>query len=220
MYLKEVNDSDSQQGGGFQLPRSLTAGFSYPSHAGPGGGAPHFHQSGEEGKVLVYRLNQEDRFESVATELQGDTKQTFARFGAAIASIGDIDGNKFTDVAVGAPLEADSSGSIYIYNGFRDGLRFSQKISPSDFGMKLVHFGQSVSGAPATASNKASIAVGSRGGVHVFETIPVIVIKPALTITPDIILHDQQMSEIPVTYQICFNVINEKLQSKYSLSVQ
>ncbi|XP_042611386.1 integrin alpha-E-like [Cyprinus carpio] len=57
-------------------------------------GAPHFHQSGEEGKVLVYRLNQEDRFESVATELQGDTKQTFARFGAAIASIGDIDGQK------------------------------------------------------------------------------------------------------------------------------
>lgn len=48
-------------------------------------------------------------------------------------------------------------------------LLFPQKISPSDFGMKLVHFGQSVSGAPATASNKASIAVGSQGVVFVFE---------------------------------------------------
>jgi len=59
-------------------------------------------------------------------ELQGDAGQDFARFGAAIGSIGDIDGNKFNDVAVGAPLETDSSGSIYIYNGFKDGLRFSQ----------------------------------------------------------------------------------------------
>lgn len=81
-------------------------------------------------------MPKEDRFESVATELQGDTKQTFARFGAAIASIGDIDGNKFTDVAVGAPLEADSSGSIYIYNGFRDGLRFSQV----GFSIYYLHF--------------------------------------------------------------------------------
>lgn len=81
-------------------------------------------------------MPKEDRFESVATELQGDTKQTFARFGAAIASIGDIDGNKFTDVAVGAPLEADSSGSIYIYNGFKDGLRFSQV----GFSIYYLHF--------------------------------------------------------------------------------
>lgn len=66
----------------------------------------------------------EDRFESVAMELKGE--QTFARFGAAIASIGDIDGNKFNDIAVGAPLESDSAGSIYIYNGFKHGLIFSQ----------------------------------------------------------------------------------------------
>ncbi len=62
----------------------------------------------------------------MSLELQGDAGQTFARFGAAIASIGDIDGNRFTDVAIGAPLETDSSGSIYIYNGLKDGLKFSQ----------------------------------------------------------------------------------------------
>ncbi|KAL0174236.1 hypothetical protein M9458_030204, partial [Cirrhinus mrigala] len=62
----------------------------------------------------------------VAMELQGDAGQTFARFGAAIASVGDIDGNKFADVAIGAPLEKESSGSIYIYNGFEEGLQFSQ----------------------------------------------------------------------------------------------
>ncbi|XP_073674035.1 integrin alpha-E isoform X2 [Garra rufa] len=182
-------------------------------------GAPHFHRSGEEGKVLVYGLNQ-GRFESVAMELHGDPGQTFARFGAAIASIGDIDGNKFTDVAVGAPLEKGSSGSIYIYNGFKDGLQFSQKISPSDFGMNLVHFGQSVSG----VSNKASIAVGSRGGVFVFETIPVIVIKPAITPTPNIILLNQQMNEISskfdIKFVVCFGVIKGNLKSELPIQYQ
>ncbi|XP_016378324.1 integrin alpha-E-like [Sinocyclocheilus rhinocerous] len=187
-------------------------------------GAPHFHLNGEEGKVLVYKLNQQDRFESVSRELKGDEGQTFARFGAAIASIGDIDGNKFNDVAVGAPLETDSSGSIYIYNGFKHGLNFSQKISPSDFGMKLVHFGLSVTGGPAMASNKASIAVGSQGGVIVFETIPVIVIKPDIIITPDVIPLNQQMIEISSTfdimYHICFTVINGKLQIQLPIKYQ
>ncbi|KAK2881210.1 hypothetical protein QQF64_008442 [Cirrhinus molitorella] len=188
-------------------------------------GAPHFHRSGEEGKVLVYRLNQ-DRFESVLMELQGDGEQTFARFGAAIASIGDIDGNKFTDVAIGAPLETDSSGSIYIYSGFKDGLRFSQKISPSDFGMKLAHFGQSVSSAPAMAmaSNKGAIAVGSQGGVLVFETIPVLVIKPSITIKPDIIPLDQQMNEISskfdIMFSVCFGVSKGKSESDLPIKYQ
>lgn len=53
-------------------------------------------------------------------------KYSFARFGSAIANIGDIDGNGYNDVAIGAPLEeteGGTSGSIYIYNGFHGGLR-------------------------------------------------------------------------------------------------
>ncbi|XDV32531.1 hypothetical protein PO909_003321 [Leuciscus waleckii] len=179
-------------------------------------GAPHFHQNGEEGKVLVYRLNEQDRIESVTMKLQGDAGQTFARFGAAISSIGDIDGNKFNDVAVGAPLETDSSGSIYIYNGFPDGLQFSQKISPSDFGMKLVHFGQSISG--VSASNKSCIAVGSQGRVTVFESIPVVVIKPTMMISKKEIPLTQQTNELSSKFSIhlgvCFNVIKGQLESE------
>ena len=51
----------------------------------------------------------------------------FSRFGSAIASVGDLDGNGCTDVAVGAPLEEDGqsggSGSIYIFNGVSDKLQ-------------------------------------------------------------------------------------------------
>ncbi|KAK9961993.1 hypothetical protein ABG768_007380 [Culter alburnus] len=181
-------------------------------------GAPHFYRNGEEGKVLVYKLNQ-GRFESVATELKHDEGQTFARFGAAIASIGDIDGNNYNDVAVGAPLETDSSGSIYIYNGFKDGLQvaFSQKISPSDFGIKLMHFGQSVSGVPATPPNKPYIAVGSQGRVTVFETIPVVVIKPVISVTPKEISLTQQMSKLDVIFSVCFEVRKGKLQTEETL---
>lgn len=60
--------------------------------------------------------------------MRGLEKHIYARFGSAIADIGDIDGNNFRDVAVGAPLEADNAGSVYIYNGFEDGIKnhFSQ----------------------------------------------------------------------------------------------
>ncbi|XP_051963258.1 integrin alpha-E isoform X2 [Xyrauchen texanus] len=188
-------------------------------------GAPHFHQNGEEGKVLVYKLNQE-RFESVDRELRGDAGQTFARFGAAIASIGDIDGNKYNDVAVGAPLETDSSGSIYIYNGFKAGLQFSQKVSPSHFGVNLKYFGQSVStiGLPETTWIKPCIAVGSQGVVTVFETIPVVIIKPTITIEPDEIPLTEQMIEIPrkfiIKLSVCFSTVKGQLRKNENLPIQ
>nr|XP_055052171.1 integrin alpha-E [Misgurnus anguillicaudatus] len=180
-------------------------------------GAPHFHKDGEEGKVLVYKLNQEQRFENVNMELQGDAGQTFARFGAAIASIGDIDGNNYNDVAVGAPLELDASGSIYIYNGFEDGLRFSQKISPSDFGMKLVHFGLSVSS--VTNTNKY-IAVGSQGGVTVFETIPVIIINPKMSIQPDLSIINPSQKTEDFKLQVCFNVVKGQPKNTETIPIK
>ena len=59
-------------------------------------------------------------------EWQGLDNYEFARFGSAIATVGDLDGNRYNDVAIGAPLEEDSesgrSGSIYIYNGIPGGI--------------------------------------------------------------------------------------------------
>lgn len=54
----------------------------------------------------------------------------FARFGFTVASIGDINGDGYEDIAVGAPLEdqlSDSSsfGSIYIFNGDKDKIKSS-----------------------------------------------------------------------------------------------
>uniref|UniRef100_A0A4W4DVL2 VWFA domain-containing protein n=1 Tax=Electrophorus electricus TaxID=8005 RepID=A0A4W4DVL2_ELEEL len=190
-------------------------------------GAPHFHIRGEEGKVLVFRLHQ-GRFERDGA-LHGMEKYDYARFGSAIASIGDVDGNKHMDVAVGAPLETDDptgpSGSIYIFNGFKEGLkqRHSQRISPSDFGMKLVHFGQAVS---AFGSTENFISVGSEGGATVLKTLRVIIIKPKLNVKTDIIPLVQQTNDQSKQYdelislQVCFDARKNKIINNEELLIE
>lgn len=51
------------------------------------------------------------------------------RFGTSIASVADLNGDGLRDVAVGAPLEDQSRGAVYIFLGDRQkGIRstFSQ----------------------------------------------------------------------------------------------
>lgn len=68
---------------------------------------------------------------SLAYTLSGHPGLPDSRFGFAMAAVGDINQDKFTDVAIGAPLEGfvagdgTSYGSVYIYNGHSDGLRAS-----------------------------------------------------------------------------------------------
>lgn len=42
-----------------------------------------------------------------------------ARFGASIASVQDLNQDSYNDVVVGAPLEDNHAGVIYIFHGFR-----------------------------------------------------------------------------------------------------
>ena len=40
-----------------------------------------------------------------------------ARFGTAIAAVTDLNQDGFNDVVIGAPLENDHRGAVYIYHG-------------------------------------------------------------------------------------------------------
>lgn len=58
---------------------------------------------------------------------------SMSRFGTTISQLADLNGDGLRDVAVGAPLEDDSRGAVYIYLGDkRSGIRstFSQ-VRPS-----------------------------------------------------------------------------------------
>lgn len=46
-----------------------------------------------------------------------------ARFGTAIAAVTDLNLDGFNDVAIGAPLENDHKGAVYIYHGDRTTLK-------------------------------------------------------------------------------------------------
>lgn len=56
----------------------------------------------------------------MVSELHGDSGYPLGQFGAAIAALTDINGDKLMDVAVGAPLE--EQGAVYIFNGQYGGL--------------------------------------------------------------------------------------------------
>lgn len=60
--------------------------------------------------------------------LQGQPGHPLGRFGASLARLGDVDGDQWPDVAVGAPLEDEERGAVYIFRGKQGGVasRYSQ----------------------------------------------------------------------------------------------
>lgn len=89
-------------------------------------GAPHYTDYNdyeikfEIGAVYVYHQRtfaSEERFRESDTILRG--KHDGGRFGHAVAALGDVNGDDFNDVAVGAPYEG--SGVVYIYHGSESG---------------------------------------------------------------------------------------------------
>ncbi|XP_036393671.1 integrin alpha-E [Megalops cyprinoides] len=189
-------------------------------------GAPFFHRRGEEGRVYVYKLDK-GQFRKEKFELWGVEEHTFARFGSAIASIGDIDGDRFSDVAVGAPLEGEeravSSGCVYIYNGYEGGIRprFSQRISAADLKLKLRYFGRAVSRMLDPGDNRKQttefISVGSEGGITVLRTLPVIVFKPKMNLDPKVLPQFHNLGgntfNKPINLKICFEAMRGHIDS-------
>lgn len=49
--------------------------------------------------------------------LCGEQGHLWGRFGAALTVLGDVNGDKLTDVAIGAPGEQESRGAVYLFHG-------------------------------------------------------------------------------------------------------
>ncbi|XP_042647355.1 integrin alpha-E [Tyto alba] len=177
-------------------------------------GAPFYHIQGEEGRVYVYRLETETGSFTLKGHLNVQVTSPFARFGFAVASIGDINGDGYEDIAVGAPLEdwlsnSSSFGSIYIFNGDKDKIKssFSQRVKASEISSGLKYFGQSIDGGfDFTNDGLQDITVGSLEDVIVLRSRPVVHFLTSMRFNPEGIPGFQNNSI--VTAKLCFDTVS------------
>ncbi|MBK8979773.1 MAG: FG-GAP repeat protein [Planctomycetes bacterium] len=109
-----------------------------------------------------------------------------ADFGAAIALIGDVDGDGVADVVVGAPLDptgGPEAGRVDVYSGAAVARAFGSPVAPlfSFFGNPLDRFGHAVAGADLDVDGVADILVGApfelagnagaAGAVHAYSGV-------------------------------------------------
>ncbi|XP_063226281.1 integrin alpha-PS5-like [Bacillus rossius redtenbacheri] len=157
-------------------------------------GAPHYSlrepggTAWDEGRVYVFLSQDQGRMKEVTAEnkIVGDGIHG-ANFGTSIASLGDINGDGYADVAIGAPYGGgDGRGAVYIYHGHRDGIntKYSQRILGSDIKPTVWGFGISISnGMDIDDNNYNDLAVGAyaSGLAAVLRTRPVAALSAELT---------------------------------------
>uniref|UniRef100_A0A8C1D6L1 Integrin subunit alpha 10 n=2 Tax=Cyprinus carpio TaxID=7962 RepID=A0A8C1D6L1_CYPCA len=128
--------------------------------------APMFLGAGnkETGKVYVYCLDK-DGFVTNGT-LHSQKKEQDARFGYAMAVAPDLNHDGFADLLVGAPLEDDHQGALYIYHGDEYYIipQYKQRIPGSSLSAGLQYFGRSLSALlDLDGDELLDLAVGAQG---------------------------------------------------------
>ncbi|XP_032286637.1 integrin alpha-D isoform X2 [Phoca vitulina] len=153
-------------------------------------GAPHYYKPTQGGQVSVCPLPQGVSRAKWQCEviLCGEQGHPWGRFGAALTVLGDVNGDKLTDVAIGAPGEQESRGAVYLFHG-TSGLGINpshrQRIAGSQLSPTLQYFGQSLSGGQdLTQDGLVDLAVGARGQVLLLRSRPVLNVGVAMRFMP------------------------------------
>lgn len=173
--------------------------------------APTYTESEREGKVFVYTMTSWSKFSFSDVVLVGMAGQR-GRFGSSLASPADLNGDGFMDVLVGAPLEEDGQGSIYIFNGRDGGIisSYSQRLAGSSVQSGLQYFGISLSQSSPdqTEDSLPDIAVGSKGAVLLLRSRPIMLLETKVSYSPSKISTIQKDCTQPLqtTLTVCFTM--------------
>uniref|UniRef100_A0A452UVZ7 Integrin subunit alpha V n=1 Tax=Ursus maritimus TaxID=29073 RepID=A0A452UVZ7_URSMA len=180
-------------------------------------GAPLFMDRGSDGKlqevgqVSVSLQRASGDFQT--TKLNGF--EVFARFGSAIAPLGDLDQDGFNDIAIAAPYGGeDKKGIVYIFNGRLTGLNaVPSQILEGKWAARSMppSFGYSMKGATDIDRNGYPDLIVGAFGVDravLYRARPVITVNAGLEVYPSILNQDNKTCPLPGTdlKVSCFNV--------------
>ncbi|XP_078283541.1 integrin alpha-11-like [Rhinoraja longicauda] len=197
-------------------------------------GAPMYFSDGKEkGKIYIYSLHKRVFIFSSFLEIT-DTSQN-SRFGSAIAAVRDLNHDSFNDVVVGAPLEDDHRGAIYVFHGFDKTIlkSYKQRIGASEVSPGLLYFGRSIHGQlDMNDDGLVDLAVGSLGSAIQLWSRSIIQVNASMRFEPAKInifnkncrRNDKECS--CMTVFICFTVTaktpglqNDTLAIMYNVSI-
>ncbi|XP_059270802.1 integrin alpha-M-like isoform X1 [Mustela nigripes] len=151
-------------------------------------GAPHYYEQTRGGQVSVCPLPRGRAKWQCGAILRGELGHPWGRFGAAMTVLGDVNGDKLTDVAIGAPGEQENEGAVYVFHGTSGlgiSLSHSQRIQGSQVSPRLQYFGQSLSGGQdLTMDGLVDLAIGAQGHVMLLRSQPVLRLEVTMEFTP------------------------------------
>uniref|UniRef100_A0A3P8ZE86 VWFA domain-containing protein n=1 Tax=Esox lucius TaxID=8010 RepID=A0A3P8ZE86_ESOLU len=150
--------------------------------------APMFFSKGwERGNVYIYKMTKRTLFILEGSLEISDQNQN-SRFGSAMAVIPDMNGDAYREVVVGAPLEDNHQGAIYLFYGQLSGIqpKYRQRISAAGLSAGLQYFGRSIHGMmDVNEDGLVDLAVGAFGAAVLIWSRSVVRIQTKITFEPE-----------------------------------
>uniref|UniRef100_UPI00398ECB0C integrin alpha-11a n=1 Tax=Pristiophorus japonicus TaxID=55135 RepID=UPI00398ECB0C len=197
-------------------------------------GAPmYFSEGREKGKIYIYSLQK--RVFTFSSFLEISDKSQNSRFGSAIAAVRDLNHDSFNDVVVGAPLEDDHHGAVYVFHGYDNNILkdYKQRIGSSEVSPGLLYFGRSIHGQlDMNDDGLVDLAVGALGSAVQLWSRSIIRVNASMRFEPakinifnkDCRRNGKECSCMSVS--ICFTVTakspglqNDTLLIRYNVSI-